>query len=784
MTHTVRVAGLAGLIAGVLWVQNRAPAQAQAGSTATPQDIVGTLELTVRAEVTGRYAYESRQRAAGEKGGMIERHDDDEMTVTMTGTTEWPVKSQDGFDDMLFQIEPARFATSITGQGRISETTTHNELCFAGLNNPRQERWSTNNQDTTWTSRATPPVAGAADQVSVANHLMVTRDTADPDRGMYILVASIQADRPTVAGQLTYAMRSCDENTTTGNDITDNPIGDGGAFSIVTDTLNQASQDAAFTAELQGTFDRHSRGFSVTRHALFTYAPKDEVVDTVEAGRDGGWVRSLEHHEGFVNLTYTLTYRLDSDVDAVIEPEAGYAKWQPEASAGKYKPRPLQVHVRIHKKGAPHARASEPARFRFELHGTSREPGYCLNAPKRPDPHFQPSPPDEPFDLEIGATDNPALKISDKGQRAETKDGLTDAMVLINPEDWGGYTWLTVTAILKDGTEIVAHLASDGTKRELHVPIDDNHNGIADGWEKKLSIFELDLPPWWNKADDPANQLAVGDGISLYEKYRGFEFDGAHKRLLPAMKYLFLFDADGSYRAIFGKSSATFFGTAGLDFTSLSGLEVRLIADKEWTGTGAAAEGHRIINFNHRTGHAVDQHGVHITESSPTPAGFFGYAWRDGRDVFGPPKATLRATINLDAIITYVHDRLEASACALPRPGGPLPAPACTADAIAVAHFVKHSTEETKMVAKVEAQAITHELAHAVGVQHHDAVTDGDHQCVMRYPSEADCPRDPADPVQLKCRTPWPSKLVGPDPRSHAGMGCFRQIVVNDAKYR
>ena len=775
MKRTIPPVCLACLIAAALWTQTHAT-----------QDVVGTLELTVRAEATGHYAEDSQQRGAGSKATVIDKHVDDKISLMMAGRSSWPIKSRDGFDDELFEIQPDAFTSSITGHGSFSEAQTHLDLCDVGLNSPRQERSFTNNQDMNWTSKTPLPGRVGTETAAILGlgHVVVTRDTADPDRGMYTFAASIPTPAPAVTGQETVAQRGCDGTDTKGGTLSSTPIGDGGAFTIVTDTVKEAMEDAAFSAELKGTFDRHSKGFSVTRHALFRYAPKDDVLDEPpDAAGDGG-VHSREHHDGFLHLTYTLTYHVETDVDAVIEPEAGYDDWMPEAPSGTYEPRPLEIHVRIHRKGAPDARASQTARFRFELVDTSQEFGYCLNAPKRPDADFEPPPPDEPFDLEIGAKDNPDLRISDKGQRAETKDGLSDARVLINPADWGAYSRLKVTAILKDGTEIVAHLAKDAAKRELRVPIDDNDNHIADGWEKSLGIFSRNLPADWNQANDPSKQLKDGDGISLYEKYRGFEFDGRHESLQPMKKYLFLFDQDGLYKAVFARPE-----TAGLDFASLSGLEVRLIADTEWTGIGAASEGHRTVNFNHRTGHADDQHALHLAVSNPwagarssTPTGFFGITWPDGPDVFGPPRVALRSVVDSAKCFDSIIAQAVAVACALPRPGGPLPYPACERDAIAKAYADEHMKEFFEGVFKFLALVITHELAHAVGVQHHDAKEDGNRQCVMRYFRKIECGVDPQDPVNLKCRSPWPAKLVGPDKQSYAGMGCYQQITVNDAR--
>jgi hypothetical protein len=476
-------------------------------------------------------------------------------------------------------------------------------------------------------------------------------------------------------------------------------------------------------------------------------------------------------------ITWDLHPQSASDAEAVIEPEEGYDDWSPEAPSGSYEPRPLEVKVRIHKNGDPGKPPPQTARFKFELQDTSGEPGYCMNAPKRDDPDFEPPAKDEPYDLQLVAKDNPELKIGEKGQSAESKAGLTEATVKISSLDWGGYARLKVTAILKDGTEVVAHLKADHAKQELLIPRDDNDNHVADTWEKSVGVFDENLAANWDGANDPHGQRADGDGISLYEKYRGFEFDGEHESLDPRKKFLFLHDSDGIYRWTFSQPVA-----GGLDFASLSGLNLRLIDNAAWTGPGFAMNGNRIVNFNHRTGHAVDQHAVDLSTTSAMPNGFLGITLPDGDGEIGPPRTARMCALDTQGIRDAAIEPMVKALCALPRPDGQIPLPPCDDDEVAYTYVKQHKPELFDRTTKEFALIIVHELSHAVGVEHHEGVADGDHRCIMRYFKAKDCRVDPNDPVELKCRNPWPYQIGKADPQSHDGKGCYGEIIVSDRK--
>ena len=63
-----------------------------------------------------------------------------------------------------------------------------------------------------------------------------------------------------------------------------------------------------------------------------------------------------------------------------------------------------------------------------------------------------------------------------------------------------------------------------------------NNDRVADGWEKEKNVYGKNLPADWDGAEEPKGQKAAGDGISLYEKYRGFEFEGIPRAAGPEPK--------------------------------------------------------------------------------------------------------------------------------------------------------------------------------------------------------------------------------------------------------
>ena len=400
------------------------------------------------------------------------------------------------------------------------------------------------------------------------------------------------------------------------------PEADCGALLDAGMTATEAFLDGQFRQQLVGHFAPNAKSFAVAGSASYKVSPKGAEANTVDSGT--------------ITVGYTITYGGAPDTEAVIEPPDGYDTWRPDA--GLYEsftagPHPLTVKVHLKKKGDPKAPAQHKAQFKFILVGTTHEPGTCMNFP--PEPKTTP-------DLKIsqasigngGAPLNSNLRIlDDDGQQAETLDkDLNESQVTVSSYDWGGSARLQVTAILEDGTSIIAHLDTDNTKTELKIPQDENNNGIADSWEKSNNDgILMASPPNADSDSKPEGDGDLGDGLTVYEEYRGFIVGEQHEHISTKPRVKDFFVCDTTNKAEGGIKL----------FQQLTHLEVHRLTRSELGPD-------RIINRNHGSmPHEVDQHGVIIV---PGEDGLVSEATSvpgTPEDIMGTPKRHLHVEIGL-----------------------------------------------------------------------------------------------------------------------------------------
>jgi hypothetical protein len=243
----------------------------------------------------------------------------------------------------------------------------------------------------------------------------------------------------------------------------------------------------------------------------------------------------------------------------------------------------------------------------------SKEQGVCLNWPREGK---------SDFDLKIQVELNDQLKVASDGQSAESKGDLKESSVIITSYDWGAYGKLKVTAIYEDGHEEEAHVEGNSSKGALTIPKDDNGNHIADFWEKHYAGGKSD-----EKADDdlvPIGDSDEGDGLSLYEEYRGFRVKGDHIRTNPILKDLFIYDPE----------------TLGLGLFSQSELTTHIVDWNEFKMEGGGANP-RVINFNRGVWTRGPQHLLRL--KNEVMPGLNGKA--EGGP--GPPKSIITVKINV-----------------------------------------------------------------------------------------------------------------------------------------
>lgn len=285
-------------------------------------------------------------------------------------------------------------------------------------------------------------------------------------------------------------------------------------------------------------------------------------------------------------VTANVSWQIDGDakpLELIVEPE-GYESWRPlpgpdEATPGEGK-LPIKATLQLRGGGEPPVKVKT---FTFTLAEVSKEPGIAINFP------IVPGPP------------RPDLRFENAGGFAVTEDGKvatktgtpsTTATASLAAFDGGGWGVLTVTAILADDREVKGHLRSQPGIERILLPKRDQRSKISEKW-KSLNGGGSDAD---DKEDEPAGDEHSGDGLTLYEEYRGFIENRVWKGGTPAKKDFFILDKMG----VSSKDGIALFERA-------SGLVVHHRFREDELRVD------RVVNCNHAEGaHLADQHGVRL----------------------------------------------------------------------------------------------------------------------------------------------------------------------------
>jgi len=248
---------------------------------------------------------------------------------------------------------------------------------------------------------------------------------------------------------------------------------------------------------------------------------------------------------------------------------------------------PVEVRVRSR------SSASQPIPIRIRLSEVSRERGECLNGRRS----------DKTLDLWIDGSENSgqfeAPEMKKDGWLIETSKAVTEATLKVRSWDFG--PWAKVQAQGKFGSHWITLEVEDSDKAYTTIPLDEEggENHIWDHWETSH-----DLPPGSDPlldSDDEPLSAIPGDGLALFEEYRGLLVDGEHTRLIPKVKDLFIHFADGSGLDRFRD-----------DIQEATGLRVHAIRQDEFINPGV-----RIVNPNRGSYSVTDQHGLYVASWFP-----------------------------------------------------------------------------------------------------------------------------------------------------------------------
>ena len=252
--------------------------------------------------------------------------------------------------------------------------------------------------------------------------------------------------------------------------------------------------------------------------------------ETPLSGSSGG-VRS----EGAQRVTTTWTFKPRGRVTArlFIEPGPGYATWVPEGSDSPLGIGSSQL-VRLVLEGVNGGPATVmPTRVRVRLVEVSREKGISLNWPRNGGTE-----PDLFFRRE--RMEN-VREVRNEGQEAILEGGMTQWTLPVFSNDYGAFGKLMAEAELPGGVIVSGEVRGAPTLDRLALPKDDNENRIADAWERSVGARST-VPD--SDDDDTLPPMAMkGDGLTLYEEYRGLRtVDAPHQRLDPNRPDFFFLD--------------------------------------------------------------------------------------------------------------------------------------------------------------------------------------------------------------------------------------------------
>jgi hypothetical protein len=345
-------------------------------------------------------------------------------------------------------------------------------------------------------------------------------------------------------------------------------------------------------------------------------------------------------------LTTATVPQEEGEVTVDIE---GYEDWIPTGNLADWeKPgNTLQVSAKAHKKDQPGQPLDKPVTFLFSLAGVSMEPGVCMNWPPKASSNYG---------LRILADRNPELTVLGPDS-ARTRQPGKKARLTVSTFSYGAWARLKVEAETQEGEKLKV-LFQGKEVDTIALPYYTHNDHIPVAWLKQAGM--LGKPADWDGETEPSSRVADGDGLTLYEEYRGFAVQGKHLTGYPAKKDLFICDETGQEGQ-------------GIDlFENITGLVVHRVTLEE---LGVA----RIVNHNHAQGpHAVDQHGLLIVRGKGSPEAVGVEANSDP----GPPRTCRQ--VNVPAPATGAAPGEKADRAAL----------------------------------------IAHELCHGVGVFHHGESSD------------------------------------------------------------
>lgn len=368
--------------------------------------------------------------------------------------------------------------------------------------------------------------------------------------------------------------------------------------------------------------------------------------------------------------------------------------------------------------------AVQPVAVRFTLFEITNEKGYCLNSREKHESL------DITFDT-VWASEHHFEFDDVEGEKNTMRATLRSLNltgrqeVKINSYDYGGWAKLKVELMFENTWVPADNLPF------ITIPFDEDRDKIADKWEEEYGVQTL-APDWDEETGN--GHTREGDGITLYEEYRGFFTlpGNTYKRTDPNVKDLFVIDPEG------------LFSPGVWEYTSgMQGSRV----DNTMTKFEGGPKESRIVDFN--DGYAKNNHKYALRIITNQTE---GYKRGDENGVivgFAPSNRgehiVANAPKDCDSTIIYVGNIRAVTRSLTIRLGRMLNE--FTDEQINnSAHITRNQCQDlynilsnpSAMEAAIQyfiQATLFHEIGHGCSVHHHSGTQPnvGDYKCPMRY---------------------------------------------------
>ena len=337
---------------------------------------------------------------------------------------------------------------------------------------------------------------------------------------------------------------------------------------------------------------------------------------------------TLDNTAGTIQVSYTLTPT--SDLDLVVQ-IPNYSTWRPSAGRNEKEPgvdqtggasNDLVLQISLLRKSTGTPSPVGPDKLTLSLVDVSHEQGVALNWPATGT-----SDPDMTFESQSCFAGqcfpiNDGFKITDPDTEEYDDPPFSIFLAELTPHDWGGIATLHVDAEV-NGETIHGHLQGD-TGADILIPQRQPDSRIADSWKNHFNI-PLYTPDSDDSEDSPKGENGTGDGLTLYEEYRGFYMGCSGNSQEPAPEgtpgwHCQHVEGDPTRKDVFVVDTIKA-DQAVDDFGSAADLNVHHRGLKLAEVGPSGGTSYRVINFNHTDGaHEVDQHAVVIQWSKVQPS--------------------------------------------------------------------------------------------------------------------------------------------------------------------